>query len=234
MAMDGDMLTMVIVIALVMSVFMMPLMALFNWLFKRKSTMSPTPIDVHEMLLHKMKKAGKRNLRKSRVRWLYCTGDNNHPGFTYGPMYGLHFSTDCVASMVYNGRRHLSRVSMALHPIEITGDVFSKNLTVNCRGFKFKSNFLIPIWPDEIFNPEKQNYRKVLPKDRVKWEAIIDDHMAFMITGEKIEQLHEENVNACIESMNIKTRATGVYERDEHMVNASPEQIRNTEEAGSV
>jgi len=230
MALDVDLLTTVIVIALILSVFMVPLMAVMNWIFQRRNTLRPTPIDVHEMLVHKLKKAGRRNAKGLRVKWLYCTGDNDHPGFTYGRLYGLLNSTDCVISFPYNGRRHLSRVSAALHPIELTGDVMSKNLTVNCRGFRFKSNFLVPIWPNEVLVPETGQYRKVTPEDRVRWEQIIDNMIMFLVTQEKIEQMHEENVNACIESVNIKAEATGIYERDEFMRRSSQEERKLAEE----
>lgn len=232
--MDMDMLSTLFIVAIVLAVCMPFILLVVSWMLRKRNTLNPTPIDVHEMILHKSKKAGKRNFRGSRVKWLYCTGDNDHPGFRYGRMYGLINSSDCVMSLVYNGRKHFSRVSMALHPIEITGDVLSANLTVNCRGFRFKANYLIPVWPNEVLNPETGEYKKVTKQMREKWEKIIDEYYTFLVTQEKIEQLHEENVNACIESMNIKARADSIYERDEHMVNASPAQIRKSEEDVSV
>jgi len=230
---DGDMLTVVIVVALVAAVFM-PMILQFMGILGRKTTVAPTPIDVHEMLVHKMKKAGRRNIRGLRIKWLYCTGDNDHPGFRYGRLYGIINSTRCVISLVYNGRRHISRVSAVLHPIELSGDVMSRNRTVRCRGFQFKSNFMVPIWPDEVLIPETGEYRKVTASDLLRWEQIIDDMISFLVTGEKVEQLHEENINACVESMNIKAHATGVYERDEYLRRASPEERARAEEDTQV
>ncbi len=231
---DMDMLTILFMVGIVLAICMPFLLLLVNWLLKRQNTLSPTPIDVHEMLLHKAKKAGKRNLKGQRIRWLYCTGDNDHPGFTYGRMYGIINSSDCVLSLVYNGRRHISRVSMAVHPTELTGDPFSKNLTVNCRGFRFKANYLIPIWPNEVLEPETGLYRRIGEQDRKRWEKIVDDFISFLVTQEKIEQLYEENVNACIESMNIKAEAVQMYQRDEHLVNAPQRDIQIAEEDVSV
>ena len=228
--MDMDLMTTIMVVAIMLMAFMPVMLLLLQWLLKRRSTLNPTPIDVHEMLLHKYKKSGKRNLRRLRCRRLFCTGDNSHPGFQYGALYGINPMTECHCSIVYNGRKHLSRTSMALHPMELTGDTLSENLTVNCRGFVFRSNFLVPIWPDEIFEPDTKRYRKTTKADKERWEGIIERTYAFIVTNEKVHQLHEENVNAIIESINAKAQATSIYQRDEHPRNASGGEIAKSEE----
>jgi hypothetical protein len=203
---------------------------LVQWFLKRRSTLVENPIDVHEVLLHKMKKSGRRNLKGTKVRNLWVLGDNDYPGFRYASMYGVHFSPDCVAALTYNGKRHLSRVGMQLIPIELCGDVFSRNLTVNCRGFRFKSNYQIPIWPSEVYDPKLKGIRDVALVDKTRWESIIERAYTFFVTQEKSEQLHEENVNGIIESINTKAQATGIYQRDEHMANADASVIRGMED----
>jgi hypothetical protein len=135
--------------------------------------------------------------------------------------------------MVYNGKKHLSKVSMALIPMELSGDVFSENLSVNCRGFRFRSNYLIPIWPGHVFIEETGKYRKVTKEDRERWEQITDEYFQFLVTGEEIEQLYEEDINGIIESMNVKAQATQVYRRDEHMARQDPNITQGVEDGSN-
>ena len=211
---------MIIIIVAIAVVIGWPIMAwLISLFLKRRDRMVEGPIDVHEMLYHKMKKASRRNLKGKRLKFVHLLGDDDSIPFNYGRIYGIIKSQDTVELFVWNGRRHLSKVKWLRVPIELTRDEFGKNYCVKCRGFRPKANYFIPTWPGDMFDAERH-----------KFERILDRSLQFLITQEKSEEIHEQNINAMVESVNVKREAVQVFQRDDHLANATPEAVRHAED----
>jgi hypothetical protein len=211
---------MIIIIAVVAVAICWPAISwLISLFLKRRDRMVEGPIDVHEMLLHKMKKASRRNLKGKRLKFVHLLGDDDSAPCQYGKIYGIIKSQDTVELFVWNGRKHLSKVKWLRVPIEITRDEFGKNYCIKCRGFRPKANYFVPIWPGEMCDDERHMF-----------ERILDKSLQFLITVEKSEEIHEQNINAMVESVNAKRPQPQVYERDDHLTNASPEAVRHAED----
>jgi hypothetical protein len=217
---------MMIIIGVLVIFFCAPLLIwLISFIFKRKDRMIESPIDVHEMLYHKWKKSGRRNLRaiprQMRPRVVHLLGDNDAQAGDYAKLYGIVHSRDCVVVFFYNGGRLwlLSKVNWVWVPLSLTRDTFGRNYCIKARGFKPKANYQIPIWTEEM-SPEK----------RIEMETIIDDAFCLAVEQEKYEEMYEQNVNSSIEAINAKRRVPEVYTRDDHLRSNSPEAKMNAEE----
>jgi hypothetical protein len=210
----------ILIIVIVAFVLMFPyIWVLVGFFMKRRDRMVESPIDVHEMLYHKLKKAAKRNIKGTRLKLLHCLGDDETPAFRFAKLYGIIWFKDVVITFTYNGKRHLSKVSWQLTPYSLTRGIFGRSLRVKVRGFRPKANYQIPVWTSDL-SFEKQ----------VEYEGLIDEALKFLITQEKYEELHEQNVNAANEAINAKRRTPEIYQRDEHLVSNSREATRNAEE----
>ena len=143
---------------------------------KRHDRMVESPIDVHEMLYHKLKKAAKRNIKGTRLKLLHCLGDDETPAFRFAKLYGIIWFKDVVITFTYNGKRHLSRVSWQFTPYSLTRGIFGRSLRVKVRGYRPKANYQIPVWTSNLAFEEQ-----------VEYEALIDEALKFLITQEKYE-----------------------------------------------
>lgn len=221
-ALDINTMMLIIIVVVILFICIGPLIWLLAFLFKRKDRMIESPIDVHEMLLHKYKKAAKRNLRGTKLRVLYFLGDDDAPAYAYARIYGLIHSRDCVVIFFYNGRRLwlLSKVNWAWVPLELTRDAFGRNYCVKARGLKPKANYQIPVWTVEISK-----------EDRIRLETVIDDAFCLAVEQEKYEEMYEQNVNSSIEAINAKRTVPQVYQRDDHLMRNSPEAKLNAEDS---
>ena len=218
-AIDSNMMILIIII-IVFAVIAAPGIAwLVNLILRRRDRMVESPIDVHEMIIHKWKKAAKANMRGLRLKRLVCLGDSDYPSVEQGKLKGLSFSLDCCVVMVRTFRRPLSHIKPFIIPVEVVRDVYGRNLRIECRGFTPFANFFVPIWTNTTS-----------AKDRLRYEKIIDDFMEFTVTREKNEELLEQNVNAMIEAINAKRRAPDVYARDEEITQRGGGEPGETEE----
>jgi hypothetical protein len=223
-ALDPNTMMLIMIIVIGLFLFVGPLMWFISWFFKRKDRMVESPIDVHEMLMHKYKKASRRNLkaipRQMRPRILHILGDNDAQAGDYAKLYGIIHSRDCMVIFFWNGKGIwlLSKVNWAWVPLELTRDLFGRNLCVKVRGFKPKANYQIPIWTEEISK-----------EHRIELEKIIDDSFCLAVEQEKYEEMYEQNVNSGIEAINAKARAPEIYRRDDHLYNNSEEALRESE-----
>lgn len=184
----------------------------------KRDRLVENPIDVHEMLLHKMKKSARRNIRGTRLRYLYMLGDDDCPAYTYSRIHGLIQSGDTIEVFIWGGRLLLSRIRWVRIPVELTRDPFGRSYCIKARGLRPKANYLIPVWTVDT-----------VPEDRLRYERILDESFKFLVTQEKYEELHEQNVNAMIEAVNAKRVGEPVYRRDEHLVN-SPEASKDAQD----
>jgi ABC-type glycerol-3-phosphate transport system permease component len=218
MVLDPQTMMIIIIVVVCAIMFIGPIMWFINWFFKRRDRMIESPIDVHEMLMHKYKKAARRNLKAikntERPKRLHMLGDNDAPACDYAKMYGFIHSRDCVIIFFYNGNKLwlLSKVNWAWVPLELTRDAFGRNYCIKARGFKPKANYQIPVWTENISKEE-----------RVKLETIIDDAFCLAVEQEKYEEMYEQNVNSSIEAINAKRTVPQVYQRDDHLMRNSPE-----------
>jgi hypothetical protein len=214
----------IIIVIVCLFMFLGPIMWFISWFYKRRDRMVESPIDVHEMLYHKYKKAARRNIKGTKLKRLHFLGDNDSPAYDYAKIYGYIHSTDCVVVFFWNGRKVwlLSKVNWAWIPLELTRDAFGRNYCVKARGLKPKANYQIPVWCADV-----------PPERRRELESIIDKAFALAVTQEKYEELHEQNVNAMIEAINAKRKAPEVYRRDDHLYNNSQEAKLNAEDEGS-
>jgi hypothetical protein len=217
-----------IIIVAVVLIFTLPY--ILAYLNKRRDRVGETTVDVHEMIQHKFKKIARKNIRGTRIKWLYSSGDNDYPGYAHARMYGIMLNTFCAEIFAYNGRKHLSKVSWYRAPLELCGDVCSNNFAVDCRGWRAKANYFQPIWPTEIMDAEGK-FRKVTKEDIVRWETVIDDSMRLFVEQEKYEEVaYEQNLNASLQAVSATPAPTVLYQRDEHLRSASSEQVLKAEE----
>jgi len=205
-AIDSNMMILIIILIVVAVIAAPGIAWLISLILKRRDRMVESPIDVHEMIAHKWKKAMKRNMKGLRIKRLVCLGDSDYPSVDHGRLKGLGFTKDAVIGMVKSSKRPLAHVLPYIWPGELNRDVYGRNLRVECRGFMPVANFFVPIWTNTTS-----------PQDRLKYEKIIDDFIEFTVTREKNEELLEQNVNAMIEAINAKRRAPEVYARDEEI-----------------
>lgn len=196
-----------VIIIVVAFIFCMPFIIwLINLLLKRHDRLQESPIDVHEMIYHKRKKAGKRNIKNFRTRRVVCLGDGDYPSVDYGRLVALIFSRDCTDIFVKTSAKPWIRAVWCRVPNELVRDVFGRNIRIECRGFTPYENYLAPIY---CLNVSKGK--------RVYYENILDRDFLFATGREKNGELTEQNVNAMIEAINPKRKALDVYSRDDHM-----------------
>lgn len=198
--------TMILLIIVIISVVIMaPLLIwLINLILKRKDRLSESPIDVHEMLYHKLKKAGKRNRRDLRIRRLINLGDEDYPCTDSGKIVGLIAARDSYHIFAKSGL--LRRAQWYRVPVELCRDVYGRNLRIDCRGFRPHENYLVPIFCNNV-DAKLRDY----------YEGVLDRDLDFLVLKEKNGELFEQNVNAMIESVSAKRRAPEIYNRDDHM-----------------
>jgi hypothetical protein len=218
--MDWDLMIPIVIIIIIVVMAAPFIIWLVTFFMRRKDMMVERPIDVHEMIYHKRKKAAKKNMRKLKLRRLVFLGDKDYPSVDYGRIVGMIISKDVAEVFTKTKKTPLTTVGWGIINLELIRDVFGRNLRVDARGFTPMANYYKPVWSSNT-----------TPVQRLKFEATIDEFVSFIVTGEKNEELYEQNVNAMIESVSAKRAPPTLYDRDDHLSQPGAGGVNREEEA---
>lgn len=221
------------VIVIMIFVMAIPALVFFvDWLMvifqRKKKSFIERADDAHVAVYRKRRKAGIKNLRDTRLRYLVTLGDDDYyDNGKAGKIKAIFWRNEIVE--VFLSTRKLRPWVWIKIPKEMVRDALGRNLRVKCNGFEPIGNFSAPIPTREVIGKKISVNRWVMEPATGQMKQVQEDisltvyyrHLVledeeYQMTEEKAVEAEEQKVHAMVDALDTKKKADSMITRPDY------------------
>lgn len=195
------------------------LMALIDFLLRRKKNFIEEADDAHVALYRKRKKIAAINLKHTLLKFVVNLGDEDyHESGRYSRIRGLTWKGEIIEFFQQPRRFRPWLWSMA--PRELVRDALGRNLRIKCNGWEPVGNIYKPIYTKDIRDKKVKIVSSnpgTFEISLAQWyDMLLLDNEEWILKLEKSIEAEEQAVHAMIDAVDTKRRAEGLIKRPDY------------------
>jgi hypothetical protein len=218
-----------IIIIFLVVMFVPMVIMLVDWLIvvfqRKKKSFIERADDAHVAVYRKRRKAGIKNLRDTRLRYLVTLGDEDYyDNGRAGKIKSIFWRNEIIE--VFLSTKKLRPWGWYKIPKEMVRDALGRNLRVKCNGFEPIGNFMAAIPTREVIGKSVNVKRLVMEPVTgqmkqveetipltVYYRHLVMEDEEYQMCEEKSVEAEEQKVHAMVDALDTKRKAESMITR---------------------